>query len=151
MATTYFYVDKSTDCFLYYFCVGIMLRKYPAVSQLAHALSVFGLFFWLGHAAYGMLVPQPKIDPVSTAAKAQSPNHWTTRGRSSCFSFNWSMVDLQCCVHPSSFNIAYRQAMKLENMFTNHLYNKGSRELPSSVMVRTWRFHYQGQGSIPGG
>ena len=40
-----FYVDKSTDCFLYYFCVGIMLRKYPAVSQLALALSFSGLFF----------------------------------------------------------------------------------------------------------
>ena len=42
---TYFYVDKSTDYFLYYFCIGIMLRKYAAVSQLAHALSFFGLFF----------------------------------------------------------------------------------------------------------
>ena len=43
------------------------------------------------------------------------------------------MVDLQCCVHPSSFNIAYRQSMKWENMFTNHLYHKGSRELPSGA------------------
>ena len=125
-----------------------MLRKYPAVSQLTHAL-FFWSDFWPGHVAFGILVSQPKIDAVSPAAEAES--YPLDHKGKILFPFNCSIVDLQCCVHPSSFNIAYRQSMKWETMFTNHLYNKGSRESPSGLMVRTQSFHYQGQGSIRGG
>ena len=48
-----------------------MLRKYPAVSQLTHAL-FFWSVFWPGHVAFGILVPQPKIDAVSPAVEAES-------------------------------------------------------------------------------
>ena len=36
-------------------------------------------FFLLYHAAFGILVPQVGLKPVSLAVEAQSPNHWTTR------------------------------------------------------------------------
>ena len=37
------------------------------------------LFFCLHHRACRILVPQPRIQPMSPAVKGQSPNHWTTR------------------------------------------------------------------------
>ena len=36
-------------------------------------------FFWLHHAACGMLVSQPKINLLSSSVEEQSPSHWTTR------------------------------------------------------------------------
>ena len=36
-------------------------------------------FFWLSHAACGILVPWPGIEPGVVGVKARSPNHWTTR------------------------------------------------------------------------
>ena len=36
-------------------------------------------FFWPRHAACGILVPQPGIEPGPSAVKALSPNHWTAR------------------------------------------------------------------------
>ena len=40
----------------------------------------FIFFFFLPHhTACGILVPQPGTEPRSSAVKAQSPNHWTTR------------------------------------------------------------------------
>ena len=54
------------------------------VSTTAHwrlrwGLAFFGskIFFWLHHAAWGVLVPWPGIEPVPSAVKAWSPNHWT--------------------------------------------------------------------------
>ena len=38
-----------------------------------------GFFFWPCHAAYGILVPQPGIEPVPPAVEVRSPNHWTAR------------------------------------------------------------------------
>ena len=41
---------------------------------------LFCLFtFWLHHAAFGILVLQPEIEPVPPAVEAQSLNHWTAR------------------------------------------------------------------------
>ena len=36
-------------------------------------------FFWLHCRAYGILVPQPGIEPRPLSVKALSPYHWTTR------------------------------------------------------------------------
>ena len=36
-------------------------------------------FFWPHHAACGILVPRPGVEPRPSAVKAQSPNHWTAR------------------------------------------------------------------------
>ena len=35
--------------------------------------------FWPCHAACGILVPQPGIEPMPPAVEVQSPNHWTAR------------------------------------------------------------------------
>ena len=40
-------------------------------------LFVCFLLFWLHHAAYGFLVPWPRIKPVPCAVKTESLNHWT--------------------------------------------------------------------------
>ena len=40
-------------------------------------LFVCFLLFWLHHAAYGFLVPWPRIEPVPCAVKTESLNHWT--------------------------------------------------------------------------
>ena len=36
-------------------------------------------FFWPRHETCGIFVPQPGIEPVPSAVKARSPNHWTAR------------------------------------------------------------------------
>ena len=36
-------------------------------------------FFWPCHAACGILVPQPGIEPTSPALEARNLNHWTAR------------------------------------------------------------------------
>ena len=40
---------------------------------------VIYLFIWPCRRACGILVPWPGIEPVPSAVKAQSPNHWTAR------------------------------------------------------------------------
>ena len=40
---------------------------------------IFIYFLWPRHAACGILVPQPGIEPGPLAVKAQSPNHWTSK------------------------------------------------------------------------
>ena len=35
--------------------------------------------FWPSHAACGILVPQPGMEPGALAMRALSPNHWATR------------------------------------------------------------------------
>ena len=37
------------------------------------------LFLWLHCVAWGILVPQPEIEPGPSAVRLQSPSHWTTR------------------------------------------------------------------------
>ena len=37
------------------------------------------LFWFFGHEACGILVPQPGIKPAPPALEVQSPNHWTAR------------------------------------------------------------------------
>ena len=42
--------------------------------------SLFFFFWTVPLEACGILVPQPGVEPWSSALRAQSPNHWTTRG-----------------------------------------------------------------------
>ena len=39
----------------------------------------FCLLFWPSHAAFGISVPQPGVEPVSSAVEAQGLNRWTAR------------------------------------------------------------------------
>ena len=48
------------------------------LSQLNFNI-LFYLFIWPYHAACGILVPQPGIEPGPLTVKTRSPNHWTTR------------------------------------------------------------------------
>ena len=59
----------------------------------------FLIFIWGGHTTwhYGILVPQPLIEPMLPAVEAQSLNHWTSREVLPCF-LCWS-----CWVLPSIF------------------------------------------------
>ena len=60
------------------------MRQVKALLGMHLSLS---LFFQPGHAACGVLVPQPGIEPAPPALEAQSFNHWTTREVSECISF----------------------------------------------------------------
>ena len=48
------------------------------IDRLQHFILFFN-FFWLHRAAFGLLVPQPGIEPVPPALEVQSLNHWTAR------------------------------------------------------------------------
>ena len=39
----------------------------------------FFFFFWLHCVACGILVPRPGVEPMPSAVKSLSPNHWTSR------------------------------------------------------------------------
>ena len=39
----------------------------------------FFFFFWLLHAAWGIIVSQPGIKPKPLSGRTRTPNHWTTR------------------------------------------------------------------------
>ena len=58
--------------------LNIWLNLWQLVSFLFVWFLVLG-FFWLLCTACGILVPQPGIEPETSAVKAQSPNHWTAR------------------------------------------------------------------------
>ena len=52
--------------------------SYPC-SIFSFFLSLSFFFFWLCHAACGILVPPPGIEPGPLAVTMWSPNHWITR------------------------------------------------------------------------
>ena len=59
-------------------------RVYCSERRFTYSISkdkISQLFFFSlsGHTAYGILVPQPEIEPAIPALEAQSLNHWTTR------------------------------------------------------------------------
>ena len=57
-------------------------KHFEGSSCLIPSCTFFFFFFpfsWLHHVACGILVPQPGIEPVPSAVKAQNPNHWTAR------------------------------------------------------------------------
>ena len=67
--------------------VGQLKLIYIAVGSVnwyTHSGKFIGSFlfiylFWPHNAACGISVPQPGIEPLPSAVKAQNPNHWTTR------------------------------------------------------------------------
>ena len=54
---------------------GLQIEVQASVSLCT--LSSGSLF--LNPHGLGILVPQPEMEPMPSAVKAQSPNHWTTR------------------------------------------------------------------------
>ena len=53
-------------------------------------------FFWPCHVTFGILVPQPGIEPVPPAVEAQSLNHWTAREVPRTELLNHSEQDRNC-------------------------------------------------------
>ena len=64
-----------------------------------HFLPRLFWFFWLPHAACGILVPQSGTGPGPSAVRAGSPNHWTTR-ECPCLPFLKSPHSLNCLCWP---------------------------------------------------
>ena len=56
------------------------LIEYKILGSHFLLLSFFGVFFfWPHHSEFGILVPQPRIEPKRPALGAWSRNHWTAR------------------------------------------------------------------------
>ena len=52
------------------------------VPHLCAFICLFGFFFFFcffGHTAHGILVPQPRIEPVAPAVEGRSLNLWTAK------------------------------------------------------------------------
>ena len=95
----------------------------------------FLLFVWVSwpiHAACKILLPPPGIEPVPSAVKVQSSNHWTTREFPPIFFFfffycpsvSCSMQDLHCWVQDLC-----------HSMWDLQLQHAGSS---SPIMDQTW-------------
>ena len=53
---------------------------FELISILSFPFFSFFLIFLLCHAACGILVTRPGIEPMPLALEAQSLNHWTAKG-----------------------------------------------------------------------
>ena len=66
---------------MYYFCNPKWLEQKALLSKKDDIKKFWEdfIFFWPHSDACGTLVLQPGVEPVPSAVKAQSPNHWNTR------------------------------------------------------------------------
>ena len=70
-------------------------------------LIYFLIYFWLRHTACRILVPRPGIEPVPSAVKALSPNHWTAREfPTSFFNVIFFLTYSFPSLFPSSINLS---------------------------------------------
>ena len=61
-------------------CIGRQILNHCATTEAPLFFNVYlFIYFWLCHAACGILVPRAGIEPRPLAVKALSPNHWTSR------------------------------------------------------------------------
>ena len=60
-------------------CRPISINLAPASILLTYIHLIIFFFFWSCGEACRILVPRPGIEPVPSAVKALSPNHWTAR------------------------------------------------------------------------
>ena len=69
---------KSVELARLHACFGCVAQAVKGAR--VYLLICFILFLlWLHHAACGMLVSQPGMEPAPPTVKILSPNHWTTR------------------------------------------------------------------------
>ena len=76
---------------------------------LTHLLYLFLKFivlffsFWPSPKACGILVPRPGIQPMPSAVKAWSPNHWTAREVPICWVFHFANLPLKCSTQTEKY------------------------------------------------
>ena len=75
--------------------------------------------FFFGYTAYGILVPQPEIEPVPPALEAQSLNQWTT-GEVSQLSFLITPGSVGMQPIPLGHRVHRRKAQSLERADRNY-------------------------------
>ena len=56
-----------------------MLREISSISLLFFYFLFFFFFFLAAHVTCGILVPRPGSEPVASALRALSLDHWTIR------------------------------------------------------------------------
>ena len=75
-------VVQESEWTMEMFCdcqVALRAHLRSVVINLFIYLFLKFMYLWPRHAARGILVPQPGIEPGAMAVKAPSPNHWTIR------------------------------------------------------------------------
>ena len=53
--------------------------SWPTIFNSIQIFKFFIFIFWPHHAAHGILVPQPGMEPTPPAVEAWSVNYWTAR------------------------------------------------------------------------
>ena len=73
-------VNSDVSSFFYFVCGGVFVFVFVFFLGGGSVFFFFFcfLFFWLSHAACGILVPQPATEQRPSALRAWSPNQWTT-------------------------------------------------------------------------
>ena len=70
---------------------GVWIWQYMSMESF-----FFFNFFWLCCAAWGIVVPQSGIEPMSLAVKAWSLNHWTSSDISTYFLLKYCWITMLC-------------------------------------------------------
>ena len=78
-------------------------------------MKLFFFFFCLHHAACGILVPRPEIEPEPPELEARSLNHWTAK-EVPRESMNWESADLTFGSYLTSLSLHF---YKIEIMYTS--------------------------------
>ena len=53
--------------------------RYTQRKKIKRKMVSLSLFFWPHHAAHGILVPHPGMEPTPPAVEGQNSGYWTTR------------------------------------------------------------------------
>ena len=76
----------------FYFCISTFTMKKSTGFLFLHLI----IYFFFGHMARGILVPQPRIKPRPTVMKVRRLYHWTTREFPAV---HFLCLTKRCCLH----------------------------------------------------
>ena len=89
----YIHVELENQKSLFFHSLSFIHFCSFIISSLLLDSSLFFFFlFWPHLKAYGILVPQPGIEPGLLAVKAWSPNHWTARAFLAYCFLRWKLT-----------------------------------------------------------
>ena len=79
------------------FLIRFLLLLWKKMQYLCkYGFFFFFKFFWLCHAAHGILVPWPRVEPLPCALEVHCLNHWNTR-KILLYSREYCSVMYYCC------------------------------------------------------